>query len=236
MSLGRSSYLKKKKQKTFVRWSRRHSEGVFMYDCRVYLIAPPVLAVDFAALLAAALDAGDVAAFQLRLADPDEDGLRRAIDMVRPIAHARGVALILNNRPDLVVQTGCDGAHVGATDMGVAEARRLLGPTLQLGASCYDSRDLALKAGEAGADYISFGTFFPSTTKAAEGHAEVELLSWWSELMEPPVVAAGGIDAENCGALVRAGANFLAVSAAVWNAPGGPSASVRALNAAIASS
>ena len=202
-------------------------------DCRLYLITPPVLPDGFAALLAEALDAGDVAALQLRLTDADDDMIRRAVDLVRPVAHARNVALILNNRPDLAVETGCDGAHVGARDMPPADARKLLGAKLQLGVSCYDSRDAALYAGEADADYVAFGGFFPSGTKDIRTFADTELLSWWSEIMELPVVASGGIDAANCAPLVQAGANFLGVVGAVWRHPDGPGAGVRTMNAAI---
>jgi thiamine-phosphate pyrophosphorylase len=203
--------------------------------CRLYLITPP--AFDPPALrelLAAALDAGDVAAVQLRLKDADDDTLRRAIDALRPVAQERGVAFLLNDRPDLAVPTGCDGAHVGADDMPAAAARRLLGPDLTLGVSCYDSRDLAMRAGEDGADYVAFGSFFPSCTKDTGIRADSELLRWWSELMEPPCVAIGGITAENCAPLVAAGADFLAVIGAVWNHPKGPAAGVRAMLEAIA--
>ena len=204
------------------------------HDCHLYLLTPPALPADFDRLLAEALDAGTVAALQLRLKEKPDDEVRRAVDLVRPIAQSRGVALILNDRPDLAVETGCDGAHIGAEDGSIADARRLLGPKLQLGVSCYDSRDLALAAGEAGADYVAFGAFFPSLTKDTDIRADVELLSWWSEIMELPVVAIGGIDVSNCGDLVRAGANFLAVTGAVWSFPDGPAAGVRAMNAAIA--
>ncbi|HTR16879.1 MAG TPA: thiamine phosphate synthase [Acetobacteraceae bacterium] len=205
-----------------------------MSDCRLYLITPPSLdPLAFRDTLAAALDAGDVAAVQLRLKDVDDDTIRRAIDVLRPVTQGRDVAFLLNDRPDLAVQTGCDGAHVGAEDMPVAEARRILGG-LQLGVSCYDSRDLAMEAGEQGADYIAFGAFFPSSTKETEVRAGTDLLQWWSELMELPVVAIGGINAGNCAPLVQAGANFLAVISAVWDHPEGPAAGVRAMNAAIA--
>jgi thiamine-phosphate pyrophosphorylase len=204
------------------------------YDCHLYLLTPPSLPANFAGLLAAALDAGEVAALQLRLKDEDDDGVKRAVDLVRPIAQARGVALILNDRPELAVETGCDGAHVGSDDMPPAAARRVLGPKLQLGVSCYDSRDLALQAGEAGADYVAFGAFFASATKDTGLRADTELLSWWSEIMELPVVAIGGITPANCAPLVRAGANFLAVTGAGWGHPGGPAAGVKAINLAIA--
>ena len=194
------------------------------YDCRLYLITPPALPDNFAGILAETLDAGDVAALQLRLPDAGEDAVLRAVDLVRPVAHARGVALILDRRPDLAVQTGCDGAHVGPDDMAPADARRLLGKTLQLGVACGDSRDAALRAGEAEADYVSFGAFFDSTSIQTTRRADTDLLAWWAELMELPVVAVGGITPENCAPLVRAGANFLAVIGAVWGHPEGPAA------------
>jgi thiamine-phosphate pyrophosphorylase len=208
--------------------------------CRVYLITPPALdPVPFADLLAAALDAGDVAAVQLRLKDPDgkmgdDTAWHRAIDALRPVAQSRGVAFLLNDRADLVRATGCDGAHVGQDDMPARDARRLMGPDAQLGVTCKGSRDLAMAAGEDGADYVAFGAFYPSTTKTVTNLLDPEILAWWSEMMEVPCCAIGGITPENCGPLVRAGADFLAVVGCVWNHPDGPAAGVRALNAAIA--
>jgi thiamine-phosphate pyrophosphorylase len=202
--------------------------------CRVYLITPPKLdPVPFAGLLAAALDGGDVAAVQLRLKDVDDDSWRRAIDALRPVCQSSGVAFLLNDRADLVTPTGCDGAHVGQDDMPAREARRLMGPGLTLGVTCKGSRDLAMQAGEDGADYVAFGAFYPSTTKAVTALLDPEILQWWSEMMELPCCAIGGITPENCGPLVRAGADFLAVVGCVWNHPDGPAAGVRALNAAI---
>ena len=166
--------------------------------CRLYLVTPPALdPPTFAPLLARALDAGDVGAVQLRLKGADDDQVRRAIDALRPVAQSRDVAFILNDRPDLAVQTGCDGAHVGAEDMDVGRARALLGDR-QLGVSCTDSRDAAMVAGERGADYVAFGAFFPSPTKATDIRADPDLLRWWSETMELPVVAIGGITPANC--------------------------------------
>ncbi len=203
--------------------------------CRVYLITPPTLdPVPFADRLAAALDAGDVAAVQLRLKDVDDDAWRRAIDALCPVTQSRGVAFLLNDRADLVRVTGSDGAHVGQEDMPAREARALMGPDATLGVTCKGSRDLAMAAGEAGADYVAFGAFFPSATKEVTRFIDPEILHWWSELMELPCCAIGGITAENCAPLVQAGADFLAVVGAVWSHPGGPAAGVRALNAAIA--
>ncbi|HEY4041301.1 MAG TPA: thiamine phosphate synthase [Rhodopila sp.] len=203
-------------------------------SCRVYLITPPKFdPVPFADLLAAALDADDVAAVQLRLKDASDDTWRRVIDALRPVCQSRGVAFLLNDRAELVRANGCDGAHVGQEDMPAPEARRLLGPNLTLGVTCKGSRHLAMQAGEDGADYVAFGAFFPSTTKTVTALLDPEILQWWSEMMELPSCAIGGITPENCRPLVRAGTDFLAVVGCVWSHPDGPSAGVRALNAAI---
>jgi len=188
----------------------------------------------FAPVLGAALDAGDVAAVQLRLKHADDAAWRAAIEALRPVAQARDVALLLNDRVDLVRPHGCDGAHVGQQDMPAKQARALLGPDAMLGVTCHASRDLAMQAGEDGADYVAFGAFYPSVTKTAAAPAELELLEWWAELMELPCVAVGGITPANCGKLVAAGADFLAVCDAVWSNPEGPAAAVRAFNAAMA--
>ena len=202
--------------------------------CQIYLITPPRFELgSFRDRLASALDAGPVAAVQLRLKETSEDTIRRAVEVLCPVAQARGAAFILNDRPDLAGALGCDGAHVGQTDMPAREARKLLGPELSLGVTCHGSRDLAMQAGEDGADYVAFGAFFPSPTKDAEIGAGPELLRWWSELMELPCVAIGGITAENCGDIVRAGADFVAVSHAVWGFEGGEAEGVRAMQRAI---
>jgi thiamine-phosphate pyrophosphorylase len=202
--------------------------------CRLYLITPPAIDLKtFPALMAEALDAGDVGAVQLRLKDLEEDALRRAIDALRPVVQSRGVAFLMNDRPDLAVKHGCDGAHVGQQDTPATVARKILGPDLTLGVTCHDSRDLAMTAGEEGADYVAFGAFFPTATKDAPTRADPDILRWWSEMMEIPCVAIGGITAANCAPLVEAGADFLAVVGAVWAHPEGAAAGVRAMNQAI---
>jgi thiamine-phosphate pyrophosphorylase len=209
--------------------------GGSQVGCRVYLITPPKLdPAPFADLLAAALDAGDVAAVQLRLKEVDDNTWRRAIDVLRPVAQSRDVAFLLNDRADLVRETGSDGVHVGQEDMPARQARQLVGPNATLGVTCKGSRDLAMQAGEDGADYVAFGAFFPSGTKEVTRFISPGILQWWSELMELPCCAIGGITAENCAPLVQAGADFLAVVGAVWNHADGPAAGVRALDAAIA--
>jgi thiamine-phosphate pyrophosphorylase len=202
--------------------------------CRLYLITPPALdPAAFADTLKQALDAGDVASLQLRLKNVHDDAIRRAVDILRPIAQARDVAFILNDRPDLAAATGCDGVHVGKGDPDIAAARGMIGPDAILGASAYDSRHRAMDVAEAGADYVAFGAFFPTTTKIAEGHPELDILTWWSDIVVVPCVAIGGIKVENCGVLVAAGADFLAVSSGVWDHPNGPATAVKAFNRAI---
>ena len=204
--------------------------------CRLYLITPPKLAdlAGFGHMLAHALDAGDVAALQLRLKDTPDAVIAAAVDVIFPIIRSRDVALILNDRPDLAARLGCDGVHVGQTDTPYAEARRVMGPDAMIGVTCHDSRDLAMEAAEAGADYVAFGAFFDTTTKDAPTRAEPEILNIWQETMQTPCVAIGGITVENCGDLVAAGADFIAVSAGVWGYAEGPAAAVKASNAAIA--
>jgi len=174
-----------------------------------------------------------VASVQLRLKDVTDDAIRLACDVLRPVAQDRGVAFLLNDRPDLAAAAGCDGVHVGQQDTPYAEARRLLGPDRIVGVTCHASRDLAMEAAEAGADYVAFGAFFPTTTKVSGHTADLDILRWWSEIMTVPCVAIGGITPENCGPLVAAGADFLAVVSAVWNHPAGPGAAVKAFEQAI---
>jgi len=201
-----------------------------MSNCRLYLISPPRLAPnDFAGVLKEALKGGDVASFQLRLKDVSDDEVRRACDVLRPIIQANGTAFILNDRPDLAAELGCDGVHVGQEDAPYSEARRLL-PAGIVGVTCHDSRHLAMEASETGADYVAFGAFFPTATKEPRTSADIELLRWWAEMMVVPVVAIGGITVVNAPALVAAGADFLAVAAGVWEHADGPQAAVREFN------
>jgi thiamine-phosphate pyrophosphorylase len=203
--------------------------------CRFYLLTPPAIALpSFADMLAAALDAGDVAAVQLRLKPAADDDIRRAAEILKPVVQSRNVAFILNDRPDLAAGTGCDGVHIGADDMPYAEARKLMGADAMIGVTCKTSRHLAMEAAEQGADYVAFGAFFDSATRGVIAEADPEILEWWSRLMVVPCVAIGGITPENCGPLVKAGADFICASAGVWRHPDGPAAGVRAYEQAIA--
>ena len=204
--------------------------------CRLYLITPPRLddLAGFGRTLAHALDAGDVAALQVRLKDAPDDLVAAAVDAIMPIAQARGVAVILNDRPDLAARLGCDGVHVGQGDMPPAQARKIMGADATIGVTCHDSLHLAMEAAEGGADYVAFGAFFPTTTKDATTHAEPDLLAGWQADMVIPCVAIGGITVQTAAGLATAGADFLAVSAGVWAHADGPAAAVTAFNAEIA--
>ncbi len=202
--------------------------------CRLYLLTPPRFdAAAFSSLLTSALDAGDVAAVQLRLKGTDDDTVRRACEALQPEVQQRGIAFILNDRPDLARELNCDGVHIGQYDTPYREARKMLGEDGIVGVTCHNSRHLAMEAAEAGADYVAFGAFHPSATKEAPTAADPEILVWWSELMTVPCVAIGGITVENCRPLIASGADFLAVSAGVWRHPEGPAAAVRAFAAEI---
>jgi thiamine-phosphate pyrophosphorylase len=205
-------------------------------DCRLYLITPPALddLAAFGRALGEALEGGDVGALQLRLKDVADGIVEAAAHVLRPMLRSRGIPLILNDRPDLAARFDCDGVHIGQDDAPYAEARRTVGPERIVGVTCHDSRHLAMDASEAGADYVAFGAFFPTTTKDAKTRADLELLEIWQESMLTPCVAIGGITPANCGPLVAAGADFIAASAAVWTHPEGPRTAVAAFNAAIA--
>ncbi len=204
--------------------------------CRLYLITPPAIAelAGFARELEAALDAGDVAALQIRLKPAEDAAILAAVEALAPVARARGVAVILNDRPDLAARSGCDGVHIGQSDASLAEARRVMGPDAMIGVTCHDSRELAMDAAEAGADYLAFGAFFPTEPKQTTHRPDLETLSIWQETVEIPCVAIGGVTPDNAGALAAAGADFVAVCAAVWNHPDGPAAAVRQFNQVLA--
>ena len=207
-----------------------------MKNCRLYLITPPHIndLAGFARDLEAALAAGPVAALQIRLPNAPADDLRTAARVIAPIAHAHDVAVLMNNHVELAKELGLDGAHIGQSDMSLKDARRILGPQAMIGVTCHNSRHLAMEASEGGADYVAFGAFYPTTTKTVEHVAELETLTIWQEVMEIPCVAIGGITAATAAEVAAAGADFIAVSGAVWNHPDGPAAGVKALLAALA--
>jgi thiamine-phosphate pyrophosphorylase len=203
---------------------------------RLYLITPPQVAdiAGFTKTLDAALGAGDVASLQLRLkaADGmiDMQATRELSRAVTGLAQEAGVAVLINDSPELARELGADGVHVGWDDVPVRDARKLLGPDAIVGATAKNSYHKAMQAGEDGADYVAFGAFYPTTTKESTVPAELDLLQVWQAAMVLPCVAIGGITAANAAPLVTAGADFIAVSSGIWNHPDGAAAAVKAFN------
>jgi thiamine-phosphate pyrophosphorylase len=194
--------------------------------CQLYLVSPLDVGGAFPDRLRAALDAGPVAAFQLRLKDVDQHEAARLAEPLRRICADAEVAFIVNDSISLAKRVGADGVHLGQGDGDPREAREVLGTSAQIGVTCHDSRHLAMEAGEAGADYVAFGSFHPTTTKEVRHRAEPVILSWWAALFELPCVAIGGITPANAAPLAAAGADFVAASGAVWS--GDEVAAVRA--------
>lgn len=206
----------------------RYERWMTTDSCQLYLISPLDVGGDFPERLTAALTAGPVAAFQFRVKGLTQHQAADLAAPLRAICAEHDVAFIVNDDVALAKRVGADGVHLGKDDGDPRDARAALGPDTQIGVSCYNSRHLAMEAGDAGADYVAFGAFHPTTTKEVEVYADPELLTWWQGLFELPCVAIGGITVENAAALVEAGADFLAVSGGVWNHPDGPAAAVKA--------
>ena len=206
-------------------------------ECRLYLITPPVIddIEAFVELLGSALEGGDVACLQIRLKSRDgipasDEHIEEVGRRIIPLAQDKGVAVLINDRPDLAKKLKADGVHIGQDDASIQEARQILGEDAIVGVTCHDSRHLALEAGESGADYVAFGAFYSTETKDPKSKAELDTLSWWQQFIEVPCVAIGGINVGNAGPVIDAGADFIAVSSGVWKYTHGPRAAVAEFN------
>lgn len=195
--------------------------------CELYLISPLETGGDFPAVLRKALSAGSVAAFQFRVKGLDQHKSAALAKPLQDICAEFDTAFIVNDDVALARRIGADGVHLGQGDMSLSEARAILGPDVQIGVTCHNSRHLAMEAGEGGADYVAFGAFYPSSTKDAAHRAEIEVLQKWAAIMEVPCVAIGGITPDNAKPIIDAGADFIAVSGGVWNDPNGPDYAVK---------
>ena len=184
--------------------------------CQLYLISPLDVTGGFPDRLRRALDAGPVAAFQFRVKGIDQHAAVVLAEPLQRICADAGVAFIINDSASLAKRIGADGVHLGQGDGDVREAREMLGREAQIGVTCHDSRHLAMEAGEAGADYVAFGAFYPTTTKPTDYRPDASILGWWTTLFASPCVAIGGITPDNAAPLIAAGADFIAVSNAVW--------------------
>lgn len=203
-------------------------------NCQLYLISPLDVGGDFSERLEAALSAAPVAAFQFRVKDIDQHEAAALAEPLQAICAKHDVAFIVNDSIALAKRLKADGVHLGQGDGDVREAREALGRDAQIGVTCHNSRHLAMEAAEAGADYVAFGAFYPTNTKQVEHIAELDTLQKWSLVTEIPCVAIGGITPDNAKPLIDAGADFLAVSSAVWNHPQGVAEAVKAFNALLA--
>ncbi|MEL7189527.1 MAG: thiamine phosphate synthase [Pseudomonadota bacterium] len=205
-------------------------------ETQLYLISPLEVGGDFPARLERALVAGDglVTAFQFRVKGMEQHDAARLAQPLQEICASYDCAFIVNDSVPLAKRLKADGVHLGQGDGNPKEAREALGRDAQIGVTCHASKHLAMEAGEAGADYVAFGAFYPSMTKDKGPDAErpqPDLLDWWAKLFEIPVVAIGGITPSNCAPLIEAGADFLAVSGSVWS--GDEAEAVRAFGRAI---
>jgi thiamine-phosphate pyrophosphorylase len=204
------------------------------YKCQLYLISPLEVGGDFPVRLEEALTAGPVAAFQFRVKGIDKHKAAELAAPLQEICARHDVAFIVNDSISLAKRIGADGVHLGQEDGDPREARDILGRDAQIGVTCHNSRHLAMEAAEAGADYVAFGAFFPTSTKEVKHQAEIETVELWSQFTEVPCVAIGGITTQNAGEVINAGADFIAVSSGVWNHADGPAAAVKAFNALLA--
>jgi thiamine-phosphate pyrophosphorylase len=206
------------------------------HDCELYLVTPPVFdPAAFAPLVEDALRGGPVACLQLWMPEADEDAIRSAAKMLRDRVQDTDTAFVLNGWVKLAAYLGCDGVHLdraGAAE--VKAAKKVLGEDAIVGVSVGTSRHDAMIAGEAGADYVSFGPVFDTATKALPADpAALEAIEWWGEMMETPCVAVGGITPDNLRRPAEAGADFVCAVSAVWDHPDGPGAAVAAFTKAL---
>lgn len=198
---------------------------------QIYLITPSEIELSsFPDILGKALDAHPVACVRLALSTKDEDRLSRAADALREVTHARDVALVVSDHLLLVERLGLDGVHLSDAARSVRYTRKELGEDAIVGSFCATSRHDGMAAGEAGADYVSFGPVQPSTLGDGS-FAEQDLFQWWSEVIEVPVVAEGALDAN----MVRALApytDFFGFGDEIWQGDD-PAATLKTLIAAM---
>ncbi len=203
------------------------NEGFIKKDCKLYLISPPKIDLEeFKKELAKVLDLGIVGCFQLRLKNITEEIIKITSENLIPICHDKGVPFILNDHADIAFEVGADGVHVGKDDISISDARRVLGKDKIVGSSCYNSYHLAMESGEQGADYVAFGSFYPTQTKDGTVKANLELAENWLMSTVIPLVAIGGITPNNCTPLIKSGVDFLAVVSSVWGSEKSPVSAV----------
>ena len=204
--------------------------------CQIYAITPPVIKDEAAFLkildktLGAAPKNQPVACLQIRLKNLEETPLIRLARSITHIAHKHQTLVLMNDDPAIAKKIGADGAHIGQNDMDYFSSRQLLGKDAIIGVTCHNSKELAFSAANAGADYVAFGAFYETQTKAAKTRADLEILTWWNQNIEIPCVAIGGINLSNAAEIISAGADFIAVSSGIWDHPQGPDMAIKELS------
>ena len=198
---------------------------------QIYLITPPEIELSrFSKQLAEVLDAHAIACIRLALATRDEDRLSRAGDALREVAHERDVAIVISDHVILAERLGLDGVHLSDAARSVRQARKALGADAIVGSFCNTSRHDGMTAGEAGADYVSFGPV-QAGTLGDGSFAETDLFQWWSEMIEVPVVAEGALDVARVRELAPF-TDFFGFGSEIW-AKDDPVAAIGALVAAM---
>jgi len=204
--------------------------------CQIYAITPPVIENEAAFLkkldktLGAAPKNQPVACLQIRLKNLEETALIQLGRSITHIAHKHQTLVLMNDDPVIAKKIGADGAHIGQDDMDYFSSRQLLGKDAIIGVTCHNSKELAFRAANEGADYVAFGAFYETQTKAAKTRADLEILKWWNENIEIPCVAIGGINLSNAQEIISAGADFIALSSGIWDHPQGPEKAIKALS------
>ena len=198
---------------------------------QIYLISPPQIELkDFSLNLDKALKTGLVPVFQLRLKNYSPLEIKNFSREIKKICDNNNCLFLLNDFYEIALEIGASGVHVGIDDKKISQIRQNSPKNFVIGASCYDSKHLAMEACEQGADYISFGAFFETKTKISRGKPTFEILNWASEILNFPIVAIGGINDKNCGELIKNGADFLAVISYVWQHPQGVEVALKNLH------
>ncbi|MBU6140003.1 MAG: thiamine phosphate synthase [Proteobacteria bacterium] len=201
---------------------------------KIYLISPEKIDLkNFSPRLEKVLKTGLVPVFQMRAKGSEKKEIIKTARELQKICNQNNCLFLLNDSYQIALELNAGGVHLGVDDGSILEARKNCPENFVIGASCYDSRHLAMEAGEQGADYISFGAFFPSKTKVSRGKPKLEIIEWANEMTNLPVVTIGGITDKNCEYLVRAGADFVSVISYVWDHPEGEEVAVKNLNYAI---
>ncbi len=199
---------------------------------QIYLVTPPNIDLDsFPDHLARVLDGAEVACLRLALAGTDEDAMARAADTLREVSHARDVAIVIADHLLMAQRLGLDGVHLSDAYRSVRATRKELGADSIVGCFCGTSRHDGMNAGEAGADYVAFGPV--TRSNLGDGSlAEPELFEWWSQMIEIPVVAEGGLDEATVRALAPH-TDFFGIGEEIWRTDD-PLATLKELTAAMA--